>query len=185
MALTPRADTSSAVSINLEQTLARPASVTIVQSSGYPYNNSAWTTTTPKTLYEAPSTCKYAKIYWRKSYAENANEGASHFPNSTTSGYYYILSVTDGTITREIYRGMNTNYGGFFLNKFFNTELDNSVVLQENDTYISNGNNTVGFFLSGDVFTLAPGEKLQLGTGTDGSFTSTYYANFEVWVYDE
>lgn len=39
------------------------------------------------------------------------------------------------------------------------------------------------FFVSGDVFTLAPGEKIQLGTGSE-NFGTNYYANFEVWVYD-
>jgi len=183
MALTPRLDSSTGVSINLEQTLSRPNSVTIVQSSGNPNSDSNWSIAAPKSLYEAPSSCKYAKVYWRKCYSDNANEGASKFPTSTTSGYYYILSVTNGTITREIYRGINQNNGGFKLNTFYNAELDNSVVLQENDTYISNTNNTVGFFISGDVFTLAPGEKIQLSTGNE-NFGDNYYANFEVWVYD-
>lgn len=183
MALIPTLDSSTGVSINLEQTLSRPNSVTIVQSSGNPSSDSSWTITTPKTLYEAPSTCKYAKIYWRKSYTSNGNEGASYFPSSTTSGYYYIVNVTDGTITREIYRGINDTNGGFNLNKFFNTDLDNSVVLQENDTYISNWTSQVGIFVSGDVFTLAPGEKIQLATAND-NFNSNYYANFEVWVYN-
>ena len=167
MALTPTLDSSIGVSTNLKQTLSRPDSVTIVQSSGYPSSGSSWTPLIPKTLYEAPSTCRYAKIYWRKCYQESGNEGASKFPASTSSGYYYILSVTDGTRTREIYRGTITSNGGFNLNTFFNTELENSVVLQENDTYISNANNTGGFFVSGDVFTLAPGEKIQLGTGSE------------------
>jgi hypothetical protein len=183
MALTPILDSSAGVSINLEQTLSRPNSVTVVQSSGNPGSDSSWTTTTPKTLYQAPSTCRYAKIYWRKCYTDNLSEGASYFPVSTTAGYYYTLSVTDGTITREIYRGINSTNGGFNLNKLFNTNLNNSVVLQENDTYISNDTSAVGIFVSGDFFTLAPGEKIQLATGNN-SFGSNYYANFEVWVYN-
>jgi hypothetical protein len=182
MALTPTLN-SSGVSINLEQTLSRPNSVTIVQSSGQPNQNAGWTTAIPKTLYEAPSTCKYAKIYWQKCYTDNGNEGASVFNANTNPGHYYILRVTGGTITREIYRGMNAVNGGFSLNKFSNSDLNNSVVLQENDTYISNNSNDVGIFVSGDFFTLAPGEKFQLGTGNDTS-TAVHHANFEVWVYN-
>ena len=182
MALIPIAD-SSAVSTDLEKKLVRPASVTIVQSSGNPSTDSSWTPTNPRALYQAPSTCKYAKIYWRKSYTANSIYGASAFPSNTTTGFFYILSVTDGTVTREIYRGFHSADGGFNLNQFYNTNLDTTVVLQENDTYISTGSNAVGFIVSGDMFTLAPGETLQLGTGSDAN-TNSYYANFEAWVYN-
>jgi hypothetical protein len=183
MALTKRLTTTDSTS--LEDTLIRPASVTVVTSTGQPSTDSNWTTSAPKVLYTAPSDCKYVKIYWRKSSLDASSSSysyaASYFPSTTTSDYYYGLNITDGTITREIYRGNHHSSGSFSLNGFEDTDVNNSPVIQENDTFVYSTNGS--FFISGDIFTLAPGEKLQLFTG-HASHNQIYYANFEAWVYN-
>jgi len=182
MALTKR--TTSANSTNLEKTTIRPDSVTVVTSTGNPVSDSGWTTTTPKVLYTAPSDCKYVKIYWRKSNMDGGSYSyaASSFPKGSSSNYYYGLNITDDTITREIYRGNEHTYGDFSLNAFKDTDF-NTPVLQENDTFVFTNANMGHLIISGDMFTLAPGEKLQLFTGHN-SHNSNYYANFEAWVYN-
>ena len=181
MALTKRLTTTDSTS--LADTLTRPDSVTVVTSTGNPSSDSDWTTTSPKVLYTAPSDCKYVKIYWRKSNQSDSTYAyaASIFPSNTTANYYYGLNITDDTITREIYRGNHHSSGSFYLNHFADIDINNSPVIQENDTLVST--NATSFFISGNVFTLAPGEKLQLFTG-HASHNQTYYANFEAWVYN-
>lgn len=182
MALTKR--TTPVDSTNLEKTLTRPASVTVVTSSTSPSSDTSFNTSSPKVLYTAPSTCKYVKIYWRKSNmnAASYNYAASYFPKGSTANYYYGLSITDDTITREIYRGNTHTYGDFSLNAFQDTDFD-TPVLQENDTLVFTNANTGHLIISGDMFTLAPGEKLQVFTGHN-SHNQSYFANFEAWVYN-
>jgi hypothetical protein len=184
MALTKRV--APVDSTSLEKTLTRPDSVTVVTSTGQPSTDSDWTTTAPKLLYTAPSTCKYVKIYWRKSNnvsSSSRDYASSTFPNSTTADYYYGINITDGTITREIYRGNNATYGRFSFNDFSDPDVNNTAIMQENDTFVFTTASSGSFFISGDVFTLAPGEKLQLFTGHN-SFNVAYFANFEAWVYN-
>lgn len=181
MALTKRI--TPVASTNLEKTLTRPDSVTVVTSTGQPSTDSTWTTTAPKVLYTAPTSCKYAKIYWRKSGA-TATAGreyaASNFPSVSTQDYYFFLEITDGTNSREIIRAYNGAVG-FGFNNFSNSSLEYTPVLQENDTLVQMESGY--FILSGDAFTLAPGEKLQLGTGSNNN-SAIFYANFQAWVYN-
>jgi hypothetical protein len=180
MALTKRLTTTTD-STSLENTLTRPDSVTVVTSGTNPSADSSFTTSSPKVLYTAPSDCKYVKIYWRKSNT-NGSDVASYFPNSSTSGYYYGISIANDTITREIYRGSTHTYGQFSLNAFIDNGF-NTPVLEENDTLVYTNANTGHFIISGAMFTLAPGEKLQVFTGSN-NFTQSYIANFEAWVYN-
>jgi hypothetical protein len=184
MALTKRI--TPVASTNLEKTITRPDSVTVVTSTGKPSTDASWTTNAPKVLYTAPSTCKYAKIYWRKSNQANStySYAASYFPNSIgTINYYYGISIKNGEITREIYRGNHHNYGMFYLNSMQDVDINNTPILQENDTFLHTSSASGSFFISGDVFTLAPSEKLQLFTGQD-NHDQNYFANFEAWVYN-
>lgn len=184
MSLTPASTASgSASSVDL----TRPTSITVVTSTGNPSSDASWTTTVPKVLYTAPSDCRHVKIYWRKSNQASGSYsyGASYFPNSSSVGYYYGLNITntDGTITREIYRGTTHSYGFFYLNSFMDVDINNTPILQENDTFLTTNANSGSFFMSGNVFTLAPGEKLQIFTGHN-SMNQDYNANFEAWVYN-
>jgi hypothetical protein len=184
MALTKRI--TPVASTNLEKTLTRPDSVTVVTSTGKPSTDATWTTTAPKVLYTAPSTCKYVKIYWRKSNNGGVtySYASSYFPNSIgTANYYYGINIKNGAITREIYRGNHHNYGTFYFNNFTELDLNNTPIMQENDTFVFTTGSTGSFFVSGDVFTLAPSEKLQLFTGDD-NHNQGYFANFEAWVYN-
>jgi len=181
MALTKRI--TPVTSTNLEKTITRPDSVTVVTSTGQPSTNASWTTTAPNVLYTAPSTCKYAKIYWRKSTATAAGGreyAASNFPSLSTADYYFFLEITDGINSREIIKAHN-GAAGFTFNNFNNTNLEYTPVLQENDTLV--GMESGYFIMSGDAFTLAPGEKLQLGTGSNNN-SAVFYANFQAWVYN-
>lgn len=179
MSLTPVLATPTA---NLEKTIVRPDSITTVYASSSP-NTGSPSITTKYTLYTAPTSCKYAKIYWRKSSA-TATAGreyaASNFPSVSTTDYYFFLEITDGTNSREIIRAHN-GAAGFTFNNFNNTNLEYTPVLQENDTLV--GMESGYFIMSGDAFTLAPGEKLQLGTGSNNN-SAVFYANFQAWVYN-
>jgi hypothetical protein len=179
MSLTPVLATPTA---NLEKTIVRPDSITTVYASSSP-NTGSFSTTTKYTLYTAPASCKYAKIYWRKSTA-SAGAGreyaASNFPSVSTADYYFFLEITDGINSREIIRAHNGAVG-FTFNNFNNTNLEYTPVLQENDTLV--GMESGYFIMSGDAFTLAPGEKLQLGTGSNNN-SAVFYANFQAWVYN-
>ncbi len=183
MSLTSTSTASgSASSVNL----SRPTSITVVTSTGAASSDSTWTTANPKVLYTAPSDCRHVKIYWRKSNQGGSSYtyGASYFPNSSSTNYWYGLNITnsDGTITREIYRGTHHSYGFFYLNSFMDVDINNTPILQENDTFLTTNTNSGSFFMSGNVFTLAPGEKLQIFTGNN-NMNQIYYANFEAWVY--
>jgi hypothetical protein len=179
MSLTPVLATPTA---NLEKTTVRPDSITTVYATSSASAGSP-TTTNKYTLYTAPTSCKYAKIYWRKSTAAAASGreyAASSFPSVSTADYYYFLEITDGTNSREILRGHNGSVG-FSFNNFNNSNLEYTPVLQENDTLV--GMESGYFIMSGDAFTLAPGEKLQLGTGSNNN-SAVFYANFQAWVYN-
>jgi hypothetical protein len=177
MSLTETITTSST---NLADTLTRPASVTFVSFYTSANEASNFTTTAPKVLYTAPSDCKYAKIYWSKAPSTNsAGRGNSSYLPATTSNSFYGISLKYNGITREIFSGSESQT--VFINNFYDSAMDNTPMLQENDTLIKSGSSYL--FLSGDVFTLAPGEQLLLTTGN--STNSQYFTlNFEAWVYN-
>lgn len=178
MALTKR--TTPVDSTNLADTLTRPASVTFVSFSTNANVDSNFTTTAPKVLYTAPSDCKYAKIYWSKAPSTNTSSrgNASYLP-ATTSSNFYGISLKYNSITREIFSCSESQPA--FINNFYDSAMDNTPMLQENDTLIKSGSSYL--FLSGDVFTLAPEEQLLLTTGNSTN-SQSFILNFEAWVYN-
>lgn len=187
MSLTPTSTGGSGSSVDL----TRPTSVTVVYSTGSPSIDASWTTTAPRVIYTAPTDCNHVKIKWRKSLQSAASStysyASSYFGASTSTNYYYYMKVTnsDDTLSREIFRGSHINTGFWYFNHFgYTSNITNGnydPYLSDMDVFVTNGSRS--WVMDGkNLFTLAPGEKLELWTG-HASQNDIYRANFEAWVY--
>tara|TARA_R100001460_G_C3515994_1_gene172006 strand:- start:175 stop:765 length:591 start_codon:yes stop_codon:yes gene_type:complete len=175
-----------------------PNSITTVSYYNRPNSVSAWTTSAPQILYQAPSTCKYARIVIpdtaKQSNTTYNNESFKLDSSGSHNRWLGIGIVNDTNSTEDMilknYSG-STSYN-IFLNSFANDAISNQynyispynrgpfdvvAIYKTNSNYYNYVN------ISGDRFILNPGEKFVALTGNDN--TSEYiFANFQAWVYN-
>ena len=186
----PLTKTAATVSTDLTNQNKQPDSITSVFVYEQANNNANFTTTIPKVLYTAPSSCSFVKIHFVK--ARDTGSSGTEYASVMNyhNSYYYKLSILNsaGTDAREIIRTNAGTYGDIQFNRLddYSTNVDSGFsTLRDNDVFIRSGGSqqVMSFILGGELLTLGPGEKLQVETSNNAN-TAYISMNFQAWVYN-
>ena len=175
-----------------------PNSITTVNYYSNPNANSDWTTTTPKVLYTAPSSCAYARIvipdtaeqssqsYNQESFLIESDGNVNRWlglgiVNDTNSTEDMLLKNYSGNTTFKIQLnafGQEAATGQYNFNRSHDRGPFDVVA-----TYKTSSNYYNYTTISAERFILNPGEKFVALTGANNC-TAYIFANFQAWVYN-
>ena len=170
-----------------------PDSITTVNISRRPNDDSDWRTNDPYVLYTAPSDCMYARIVIPYNMYQSSSSYNNHsflLEGSSSLNHWLGLAIVNDTnsSTDNIIRGYHSNPYHLTFNHFqVNGQYDDTTMSITNPfDVVANYNQSnyhSYFIIPQERWVLNPGEKFVCTTGNNSS-TAYVFANFQAWVYN-